>query len=137
MFTTITETKARSGSPSQLIRCLMMPSVNSSQLMTLKVGSNIHFHAKVDSTVGMMNGSRMKARMIALPLKCRFSSIASHRPSASLNTVVTAVYQNVFQTEVRKIESFHTFTKLSSPTHLPGMPTRWLVSDSSTPSMNG
>ena len=35
--------------------------------MTLKVGSNIHFQAKVDSTVGMMNGSRMKARVKAFP----------------------------------------------------------------------
>jgi hypothetical protein len=43
----------------------------------------------------------MKARTIALPLKCRFSSIASHRPSASLNTVVTAVYQKVFLTDVQ------------------------------------
>ena len=101
----------------------MIPIWNSDPVDTLKVGSNIHFQAKVDSTVGMMNGSRMKARTIALPLKCRFSSIASQRPSASLNTVVTAVYQKVFQTEVRKIELFHTFTKLSSPTHLPGTPT--------------
>ena len=59
--------------------------------MTLKVGSNIHFQAKVDSTVGMMNGSRMKARVKALPLKWRLSSMASHRPSASLKTVVTPV----------------------------------------------
>ena len=59
--------------------------------MTLKVGSNIHFQAKVESTVGMMKGSRMKARVIALPLKFRLSSSASQRPSASLNTVVTTV----------------------------------------------
>ena len=59
--------------------------------MTLKVGSNIHFQASVDSTVGMMNGNRMKARVNALPLKLLFSSSASHRPSASLKTVVTAV----------------------------------------------
>ena len=83
-----------------------MPRWNSDQLMTLKVGSNIHFQAKVDSTVGMMKGSRMKARTSALPLKCRLSSIASHRPSASLNTVVTPVYQKVFQTAVRKMLSF-------------------------------
>jgi len=105
--------------------------------MTLKVGSNIHFQAKVDSTVGMMKGSRMKARTNALPLKCRLSSIASHRPSASLKTVVTPVYQNVFHTVVRKMLSFQTFTKLSRPTNLPGMPTLWLVSDSTTPSKKG
>ena len=105
--------------------------------MTLKVGSNIHFQAKVDSTVGMMNGSRMKARTSALPLKCRLSSIASHRPSASLNTVVTPVYQKVFQTVVRKMLSFQILTKFLRPTNSPGTPTRWLVSDSSTPSTNG
>ena len=55
------------------------------------MGSNIHFQAKVDSTVGMMKGSRMKARVKALPLKLRLSSIASHSPSASLKTVVTPV----------------------------------------------
>src|SRR5919202_3158964 len=97
------EAMARSGSPSQLMRELMMCSFQKSQLKTLKVGSNIHFHAKVESTVGMMNGSRMNARVNALPLKCRLSSTASHRPSASLNTVVTAVYQQVFQTATRKM----------------------------------
>ena len=137
MLTTMIEVMARSGSPSQLMRWVMMPSWNSDQLMTLKVGSNIHFQAKVDSTVGMMKGSRMKARTIALPLKWRLSSIASHRPSASLNTVVTPVYQNVFQTVVRKMLSFQTLTKLSSPTQWPGTPTRWLVSDNRTPSMKG
>src|SRR6266446_2644567 len=115
----------------------MNPSWNSAQLMTLKVGSNIHFQAKVDSTVGMMKGSRMKARTSALPLKWRLSSIASHRPSASLNTVVTPVYQNVFQTVVRKMLSFQILTKFFSPTNSPGTPTRWLVSDSNTPSMKG
>src|SRR5579862_9992040 len=103
----ITDISARLGSPSQLIRAWMRPSWNSDQLMTLKVGSNIHFQAKVESTVGMMNGSRMKARTIALPLKWRLSSIASHRPSASLKTVVTPVYQKVFQTDVQKILSSH------------------------------
>ena len=87
----MTEISARFGSPSQLIRPWINPSRNNPQLITLKVGSNIHFQAKVDSTVGMMNGSRMKARVKALPLKLLFSSIASHRPSASLNTVVTNV----------------------------------------------
>ncbi len=90
--------------------------------MTLKVGSNIHFQAKVDSTVGMMKGSRMKARMIALPLKCRLSRSASHRPSASLNTVVTPVYQNVFHTVVWKMLSFQILWKFFSPTNSPGWP---------------
>src|SRR5881394_4176857 len=92
MFTMEIEAIARSGSPSQLMRELMMGSFQNSQLNTLKVGSNIHFQASVESTVGMMNGSRMKARTQALPRKLRLSSSASHSPSASLNTVVTAVY---------------------------------------------
>ncbi len=87
----MTETMASSGSPSQFTRPVMMPSLNITQFSTLKVGSNIHFQANVDSTVGMMNGSRMKARTNALPLKCRFSSNASHSPSASFRTVVTKV----------------------------------------------
>ena len=70
---------------------MISPSLKNVQLSTLNVGSNIHFHANVDSTVGMMNGSRMKARTIALPRKCRFSSIASHSPSASLKIVVITV----------------------------------------------
>ena len=85
------EAIASSGSPSQLMRELMIESFQNSQLKTLKVGSNIHFQASVDSTVGMMKGSRMKARTQALPRKCRLRSSASHSPSASLNTVVTPV----------------------------------------------
>ena len=63
MLTMMTEIIARTGSPSQLMRPVMRPSRKSVQLMTLKVGSNIHFQANVDSTVGMMKGSRMKARV--------------------------------------------------------------------------
>ena len=91
IFTVMIDAMASSGSPSQLMRALMIDSFQNSQLNTLKVGSNIHFQASVDSTVGMMNGSRMKARTQVLPRKCRFSSSASHSPSASLNTVVTPV----------------------------------------------
>ena len=91
MLTMMIEIMARSGSPSQLMRPVITPSWKRSQLRTLKVGSNIHFQAKVDSTVGMMKGSRMKARVKALPLKLRLSSMASHSPSASLKTVVTPV----------------------------------------------
>ena len=90
-LTTMIENIARSGSPSQLIERLMSPSWNSPQLMTLKVGSNIHFQAKVESTVGMMKGRRMKARTIALPLKWRLSRSASQSPIPSLKTVVTPV----------------------------------------------
>ena len=91
MFTTEIDAIASSGSPSQLMRELMIESFQNSQLKTLKVGSNIHFQASVESTVGMMNGNRMKARTQDLPRKLRFRSRASHSPSASLKTVVTAV----------------------------------------------
>src|ERR1700712_2678331 len=137
MFTTIIDAKARSGSPSQLIRPLIRPTCQSSQFSTLKVGSNIHFQANVDSTVGMMNGSRMKARTQALPLKCRFSNCASQSPNTSLNIVVTNVYQQVFHTAVRKIASFQTFSKFFSPTKWPGTPTRVSVRASQMPSKNG
>src|SRR5260370_20591797 len=88
MLTIITEIIASVGSPSQLIRPVIRPRRNSVQLMTLKVGSNIHFHAKVDSTVGMMNGSRTKARVSALPLKWRFSHGPRQRPAPRVQNAV-------------------------------------------------
>src|SRR5579862_4918703 len=133
----ITDISARLGSPSQLIRAWMRPSWNRVQLMTLKVGSNIHFQAKVESTVGMINGSRMNARVNALPLKWRLSSKASHSPKPSLKTVATAVYTKVFQTAVRKMLSSNNASKFARPTKEPGTPTLASVTDSSTPSTNG
>src|ERR1700758_5336900 len=115
----------------------MIPSRNNSQLMTLKVGSNIHFQASVDSTVGMMNGSRMNARVKALPLKLLFSSSASHKPNASLKTVVTNVYRQVFHTATWKMLSFQIFSKFCSPTKCPGTPTLVSVTDNSTPLKKG
>ena len=47
----------------------MMPALYRVQFSTLKVGSNIHFHAKVESTVGMMNGRSIEARTIRLKRK--------------------------------------------------------------------
>ncbi|MDF3062759.1 MAG: hypothetical protein K0S06_2868 [Microvirga sp.] len=128
---------ASSPSPSQLIGRLMAPRLYRAQLSTLKVGSNIHFQAKVESTVGMMKGRRMNARVSALPLKCRFSSMASQSPSPSLNTVVTAVYQTVFQTTWWKIGSLASREKFATPTNSPGRPTRALHTDSMTPRMKG
>ena len=55
------------------------------------MGSNIHRHAKVESTVGTMNGSSMAARTMRLPRKWRFSRRASHIPSASLKMVAQNV----------------------------------------------
>src|SRR5438105_7564634 len=62
-----------------------------SQFSTLNVGSNIQRHAKVDSTVGTMNGSSIEARTIRLNLKWRFIRRASHMPSASLKSVAQNV----------------------------------------------
>src|SRR3954464_4776410 len=123
MFTSEIDAMASPGSPSQLMRELMIDSFQNSQLKTLKVGSNIHFHASVESTVGMMKGSRMKARTQDLPRKCRLSSSASHRPSASLNTVVMPVEMEVLSAAVRKIEASRILGKLRKPMKWPGSPT--------------
>src|SRR5881409_1142159 len=69
----------------------MKPVLKSSQFSTLNVGSNIQRHAKVESTVGMMNGSNIDARTSRLPRKERLSSSASHMPSASLKMVAQNV----------------------------------------------
>ena len=45
--------------------------------------SKIHQKAMADSTVGTTQGSRMTARKKFLNGRCRFSSSASHRPSAN------------------------------------------------------
>ncbi len=84
MLTIMIEIMARSGSPSQLMRPLMAPRWYSVQLITLKVGSNIQRQANVDSTVGMMKGSNMKARVKALPRKSRFSKHRQPQPQSQL-----------------------------------------------------
>ena len=73
------------------MRPVISPTWNSTQFSTLKVGSNIHFQARVESTVGMMNGSSIEARTMRLKRKCRLSSSASHMPSASLKIVAQNV----------------------------------------------
>ena len=55
------------------------------------MGSNIQRHAKVESTVGMMNGSSIDARTMRLPRKWRFRRSASHMPSTSLKIVAQNV----------------------------------------------
>src|SRR3954463_11701403 len=123
MFTSEIDAMASWGSPSQLMRELMIDSFQNSQLKTLKVGSNIHFHARVESTVGMMNGSRMKARTQDLPRKWRLSSSASPSPSPSLEAVGAPVETKVLSAAVRKIESSKTFSKLRRPMKWPASPT--------------
>src|SRR5690242_16070668 len=115
----------------------MSPLRYSTQFSTLKVGSNIQRQAKVDSTVGTMKGSSIEDRTSRLPRKLRFSSRASHMPRLSLNTVAHAVYQQVFQNAVWKIESFQALMKLRRPTNWPGLPTLVSLSASHTPITNG
>ena len=84
-----------------------------------------------------MNGNRIKARVSVLPLKLRLSNTASHSPSASLKTVVTTVYRQVFHTATRKMLSFQTSSKFCNPTKWPGTPTLVSVTDSMMPLTNG
>src|SRR4026207_2503833 len=91
VLTRIAHHIAQSPSDRNGSRVAMKPVGYRSQFSTLKVGSNIHRHAKADSTVGMMNGSSIEARTMRLNRKWRFSSSASHMPSVSLK----AVAQNV------------------------------------------
>src|SRR5437870_8126788 len=107
----------------------MKPARKSGQLSTLNVGSNIQRQAKVESTVGTMNGSSMDARTMRLPRKVRLSSKASHMPSDSLKMVAQNVYTNVFRKAVWKIESFQAFTKFFAPTNSPRLPTLVFESD--------
>src|SRR5512134_1363035 len=72
-------------------RSVITPEWNSSQFITLNVGSNIQRQANADSTVGMMNGSSIEARMIRLKRKLRFNRSASHMPSANLKIVAQNV----------------------------------------------
>ena len=72
-----------------------------------------------------------------LPRKCRFSSRASHIPSASLKMVAQTCRTNVLQTARWKIESFQVLMKFLSPTKTPGFPTLVLVRESQTPMTNG
>src|SRR5258708_20850641 len=120
MLTIITEIIASEGSLSQLIRPVMRPRRNSVQLITLNVGSNIHFHAKVDNTVGMMNGSRTKARVSALPLKWRLSRSATQRPNTNLKTRGTPLLHNVVSTPTPKNLYFPHPFKVFTPPHNPG-----------------
>src|SRR6059036_2944319 len=115
----------------------MKPLWYRSQFSTLKVGSNIQRHAKVESTVGTMNGRSMEARTMRLPRKLRFRSRASHMPSVNLKIVAQNVYTNVFWKAVWKIESFQALTKFLTPTNSPMLPTLVLESDSHTPITKG
>ena len=108
------EAIARSGSPSQLMRELMMCSFQKSQLKTLKVGSNIHFHASVESTVGMMNGSRMKARTQRLAAEVAVEQQREPQPERQLEHRGDArVARRCCSAAVRKIESSQSFSKFA------------------------
>src|SRR2546422_889975 len=91
VLTTIAHQSAQSPLDRNGSLVTIIPAVYRVQLRTLKVGSNIQRHAKVESTVGMMNGSSMEARTRRLPRKCRLRMIASHIPSANLKIVAQNV----------------------------------------------
>src|SRR5437762_3895576 len=91
VFTTIAHQSAQSPLDKNGSLVTIIPALYRVQLRTLKVGSNIQRHAKVESTVGMMNGSSIEARTRRLPRKFRLRMIASHIPSASLKIVAQNV----------------------------------------------
>ena len=64
------------------------------------MASNIHSQASVLSTVGTMNGSSTADRVTRCRRNLRLSRIASHIPSAALNTVAMKVKNTVFQAAV-------------------------------------
>ena len=90
MLTTISEARAVLVVPSQLTptEC---SGCTSTQLRTLKVGSNIHRQASVESTLGMIQGSSRAARTKRWKGNTWFSSSAIDSPRTSLKTVVTRV----------------------------------------------
>ena len=99
--------------------------------MTLKVGSNIHFQAKVDSTVGMMKGSRMKARVNALPRKLRLSSKRQPQAERELEDCGDhRIDEGVPHGGAGRCCRSPDATKLCKPTKRPGTPTLVSVTDS-------
>src|SRR6202022_3709472 len=99
MLTIIIESIAVVGRPSQLApvedpwhigRCI--PEFMT-QLMTLKVGSNIHRQERGESTLGMIQGRSNAARTKRWPGNTWFRSRAMVRPSVNFTIVVQNVYE--------------------------------------------
>src|SRR2546425_3894392 len=106
----ITEPRARRGSVSQPMRVWMRPSLKSDQLSTLNVGSNIHFQAKVESTVGTMKGRSIEARTRRLPRKWRFRGGARPMPRGGLPTGAMGGETKGVLTAPREVEAFQNLT---------------------------
>ena len=87
----IMDAMAACGVPNQFTPCAASPVRVRTQLITLKVGSNIQRQASVLSTVGMMNGRSRAARTNRCRGKAWLRSKAMTSPSTSLKTVVHAV----------------------------------------------
>ena len=79
-FTSVTENSARFGSVSQFGPCAISPECTSAQLMTLKLGLNIHSHAIAPSTVGTIQGNITAARTRRWKRKASFRMSASPTP---------------------------------------------------------
>jgi len=88
---------ARVALPSHEKVSLTRPEFTSDQLITLKVGSRIHIHATVESTVGTMNGSSRKARARFRPRNCWLITRAMPSPPTIFSSVATIVYTNVLR----------------------------------------
>ncbi len=59
--------------------------------MMLKVGSRIHIHATVESTVGTMNGNSRNARTRFRPRNCWLMTSAIARPPTIFRSVAAIV----------------------------------------------
>ena len=67
------------------------PLCSSDQLITLNVGSRIHIHATVESTVGTMKGRRRNARARFRPRNCWLMTRAIARPPTIFTSVARIV----------------------------------------------
>ncbi len=100
-------------------------------------GSYSHQNTSAVSTVGAMKGSSMMARMADLKMMLRFSSSASHKPSANFSRHATLVYSSVLNTDSHRTSSFHSDRKFSRPMKTPARPILVSVSPSQTPRPSG
>jgi len=79
----------------------------------------------------------MMARIADLKTMLRFSSSASHSPSANFRTQATVVYSSVLKTDSHRTSSFSSERKFSRPMNSPGRPILASVSPSQTPRPRG
>ena len=103
--------------------CVTRPKYIKPRLNNPMPGSRIHCHATVLSTVGTMNGSSSRARVMAFIRKFWCITSAMPRPPANLSTVAAPVKRTVFQAACQKIASFQSLSKLAKPTKVAGWAT--------------